>query len=198
MITKDRGDQVNGLTRLAPKPPTGRAEVERLAERAGWTLHQTKDEDGVRSLTWLSPDRGAAVSWVEEKSVKFPYLRVLGPAPGPTLNLLHDELALHDTVSLTRLITGAAGTDELLDGLYLLGIHSSGEFDPELFALFRQGLHHGDDLVRRVAMFAAAMTDWSQFVPVVESLRDSDPVPEVRDQAVMILDANRERWAAGS
>jgi len=175
-------------TRLVPKDGTGRADVERLAGRFGWSHHRTTEASGTApfEIVWISPDRGAAVHWIEGELTPVHYLVVGGPDIAPTVELLRRELDLHDDESLAELIDGTRDGSSLMDALNILGVHCSGPYEPQLFALFRWALNDPEPLVRRVALLSVANAGWPEFRPLVEYLRDHDPVAVVREDATAI------------
>jgi len=181
------------LIRLVPKPGVGRAEIEQLAERSGW-LHFRSIEGGEYipfEGTWVTPDGGAAIHWIEDEANGVHYLAVEGPDPEPALDVLRSELDLYDDASLAELFDRTRDAVALMEALRILGVHNWGPFDPDHFALFRWAMHDPEPLVRRVALTSAANTRWPEIEPLLEHLREHDPVPSVRDRAATMLAALR-------
>ncbi|WP_405734200.1 hypothetical protein OG607_39335 [Streptomyces sp. NBC_01537] len=177
--------------RRVPKPGAGRAEIEQLAERAGWSRYRTVQASGNTpfEIIWLTRDQGATVHWIEGELTPVHYVVVTGADTEPVLDVLRAGLDLYDDASLAELFDGTRDGVRLMDALNLLGVHCSGPFDPEMFALFRWALHDPEPVVRRVALMSAANTGWEEFTPLMEYLRDHDPVVEVREDAEAILAA---------
>jgi hypothetical protein len=117
------------------------------------------------------------------------YLYVGGPDIDPTIDVLQSNLDLYDDASL------AEQFDEAQDGLtrigllHVLGVHCSGGLDQRMFDLFRRGLADPEPLVRRVALLSATNTNWPEFVPLMEHIRDHDPDPDVREDAAAMVKA---------
>ncbi|MFE7126902.1 hypothetical protein [Streptomyces sp. NPDC057617] len=176
--------------RLVPKSGTGRTDIEHLAEQLDWTYHQKtpKGEQTPFEIIWLSTDRGAAIHWIEDHLIRVDYLLIQGPDVDPTLGELESRLDLHSSESLQDLFDGTRDGSAVMDALHVLGVHCSGPFEPDLFALFRWSMHDPDPLVRRVALLMVSLTNWNEFIPLLDYIRKHDSVESVRAQAETIFD----------
>nr|PPQ56748.1 hypothetical protein C5F59_08760 [Streptomyces sp. QL37] len=172
--------------------------MEQLAKQLGWTHHRTtqRGEQAPFEITWLAPDRGAAIHWIEDHLVRVDYLLVQGPAIAPTVSSLKSRIDFHSSESLQEVFDGTRDSSALMDALHALGVYCSGPFDPDLFALFRWSMHDPDPLVRRVALLTASLTDWPEFIPLVNYVRTHDPSESVRAQAETIFDVMSTRAEA--
>lgn len=181
--------------RLVPKSATTRADIEQLAGQSGWVHHGTtaKGERTPFEITWLSPDRGATVHWIEDHLIHVDYVLLEGPDTDPTLQELTSALDFHTAESLHDLFDATRDGAAVMDALHVLGVHCSGRFDPDLFALFRWALHDPNPLVRRVALRMVALTDWAEFLPVIDYVRSHDPAESVRSQAETVFDVLSKR-----
>ncbi|MER5556018.1 hypothetical protein ABT001_30840 [Streptomyces sp. NPDC002793] len=184
--------------RLVPRAVTSRADIEQLAKQLGWTHHRTtqKGERTPFEITWLSPDRGAVIHWIEDHLVRVDYLLVQGPAVDPAISSLKSRIDFHSSESLQEVFDETRDSSALMDALHALGVYCSGPFDPHLFALFRWSMNDPDPLVRRVALLTASLTDWLEFIPLMDYVRTHDPSESVRAQAETILDVMSARAEA--
>jgi hypothetical protein len=193
------GDPLLERIRLVPKPGTGRVQVEQLAERSGWLFFRSREKTEKVDFeeTWVTPDGGAAIHWIEDAIIEQHYISVEGSNPQPVLDLLRAELDLYDDGSLIALLDGTRDGSALMDALWILGIYCWGPFDPKFFAWIRWAMHDPEPVVRRVAVMSAVNAGWPEFLPLLEYVRDHDPAPEVRDNAAAVFDALRQRSEDG-
>lgn len=188
---------VNGYVRLVPRPGTGRPEVEEVARRHGWVLdieiEPTPDQP--LQLAWLAVEALVSIHWVENETFRLHYLLVGGEDVPGIVAVLRAELDLYDTRSLSDLFASAADDEARGQALQVIGLHGADVVVPDLVPFFRQGFQAADPLVRRIAVMAAANTQWRGFEADIERLRDGDADEEVRHGAAVFLDALREQWA---
>lgn len=175
---------------MVPSTTVERAEIEQLADSLSWIHYRTTEasEQTPYEAIWMAPESGAAIHWIEDHLIHVDYLLLQGPDIDPSINALKSRLALHTADSLRETFDETRDAPALLDALYDLGVHCSGQFDPELFALFRWTLHDPDPLVRRVSLLAASMTNWSEFIPLLDYVRNHDREELVRLEAQTVFE----------
>ncbi|MFE7525834.1 hypothetical protein ACFU7Y_08925 [Kitasatospora sp. NPDC057542] len=185
------------FVRLVPKDVLGRAEVDRLAEEAGWDLHSTSESSNGSPFQkiWLTPDRGAAVYWIEDDLLQVRYFLIAGLDREPTVEFVRRRIDVHDNETMTELFDSTRDGVALMNALRMLSVHCYGPFDPDMFALFRWSMNDPEPLVRRIAVFCAGRVDWEELHPLFVFLREHDPEEKVRDQARAVI-AERDRRAS--
>lgn len=186
--------------RLVPRTTVSRADIEQLADSLSWTHYRTTTEDAQRphETTWLAPDHGAAIHWIEDHVIRVNYLLIQGPDVAPTTDALKSRLDFYTSESLQATFDETRDGSALMDALHTLGVHCSGPFDPDLFALFRWAMNDPDPLIRRVALLAASMTHWREFIPLLDYVRAHDREESVRLQAQTIFDVMSTRTETAS
>ncbi|RJO73325.1 hypothetical protein D5S18_18930 [Nocardia panacis] len=171
--------------RFVPHTALAREEVEKLAEQFDWELYSTKAIAGnsPSQQIWLTPDRGAAVYWIEDDLLQVDYIMIAGPDRGSTVELVRERIGVHDNATMAELFDSTRDGVAVMNALRMLCVHCSGPFDPEMFALFRWAMNDPEPLVRRIAVFCAGRVDWEELDPLFAFLQEHDPEEEVRDEA---------------
>jgi len=132
------------------------------------------------------------VHWIEGELTPVHYLVVGGTGHRPTVELLRRELDLHDDESLAELIDGTRDGSSLMDALNILGVHCSGPYEPQLFALFRWALNDPNHWFAEWPC-CPWRTRLAGVPPAGGNLRDHDPVAVVREDATAIADTLQKR-----
>ncbi|MEE1773186.1 HEAT repeat domain-containing protein [Streptomyces sp. JV185] len=181
--------------RLVPTPPTDAESVAIALISLGLTRHTPDTSEANQSPEeeiWLTADSETAAHWINDELLGVSYIAVRGVDSATLVERIRSKISMDDISRLqTRAITDRE-PDLLIDTLYRTAIVASSGYDPQAFALLRWGLNDPDPLIRRVSLLAVSITNWENFVPVLDEISEKDPVEEVRDQATRVRDALKQ------
>lgn len=187
------------MLKLGLDPSTTQWRVACFAADRGLVFYDkvAPSESNPTELIWASRDGENRLHFVDDPVIVLKYLAFVGPdAPG-----LYEQAGAELPVftmrdALARLASDES-EEERLQTASLLGLLAPAEFDPEAFEALRVLLTAPSPAVRCRAIMAAAYPAWPQFRPLLESLREGDPEPEVRARADAALEAYDKLGIAG-
>jgi hypothetical protein len=170
--------------RLVPKDPDPYDETVAMIERLGWTPSADSGDD---LAEWDVPGSDTVVRWVEDGDTGAHYFIVEGPDRQRVADDIRSSIDLLDVADFGPYLAKFHGSQGLMRGLYTVAAAAPARPDPRVTDLFRHYLTDDDPLIRRVALLAAGITGWPDFVQPATRIRDNDPDPEVREAATAAL-----------
>jgi hypothetical protein len=173
--------------RLVPEEPDS-DEIVELAESEGW---EETERSFSEVLQWTVPDADAQVSWVDDSTTGVEFIVIEGDdrkAAAATIEKTIDVLQPKDFESYLSRFGGVQWEGTALQAVALAAPDKP---DKDVVKLVKRYLSHDRAVLRQVALLAAGITGWQDFVKPIEEMRD-DSDEDVRRGVEPALQALRE------
>ena len=158
-----------------------------------WLLWGRQKEDKDRtipySVTWLYSDEQTKIQYVEDYIVGFPYLIVDGQEVESVSVLIKSHFDIYSQAEIVQKVQTAQTEKEQIDAIFRIALVAPQKLDSKFFKLFQIGFNHPSPEVRAKALKACAYTEWKEFIPCVDKIRNQDSDEMVRNKAEIILKA---------
>ena len=141
------------------------------------------------SLTWLTSGKETKIIYVEDYIVDFPYLIVDGQEIESISKLIKSHFDIYSQAEIVQQAQTARTEKEQVEAIFRLALIAPNKFDSKFFELFQIGFNHPSPEVRAKTLKACAYTEWKEFIPCVEKIRNQDSDEIVRNEAEIIFKA---------
>ncbi|MBB5122015.1 hypothetical protein AF335_08250 [Streptomyces eurocidicus] len=177
--------------RLVLGPEVSRDDVEDLAWNLDWNIYEMGEEEaGACVDIWRTDDGGTEIHRVEDRPIGLTYLTLRGSAVAVVERRIRESLSVWSRSDALAALCDAVGRDERLRSLYGLALVVD-ELDGAVLEEFRTAASDPDPGIRQAVVVAAGYRPDPALVELVTQLRDSDPVPHVRENADILLEGIR-------
>ncbi|MFF2955040.1 HEAT repeat domain-containing protein [Kitasatospora sp. NPDC057965] len=186
------------FTRLVLRPEFGEHDFKLVVWDLFWDLLDLgRQEDGAVVDSWLTPDGGAEVHYVDDRITGMRYVTIRGDgAAGAEAELrprcrvwtLDEALsALREASDRNEQTEGTDRNDRLV-ALYAAALTAEGPEDRSLVEAFAAAARDGDPGIRQAVVVATGYLPWPGLVALVKELSRTDPVDHVRHNARVLLE----------
>ena len=141
------------------------------------------------SLTWLTSGKETKIIYVEDYIVDFPYLIVDGQEVESISKLIKSHFDIYSQAEIVQKVQTARTEQEQIDAIFRLALVAPNKFDSKFFELFQIGFNHASPEVRAKTLKACAYTEWKEFIPCINKIRNQDSDEMVKNQAEIISKA---------
>lgn len=141
------------------------------------------------SLTWLTSGKETKIIYVEDYIVGFPYLIIDGQEVESVCQLIKSHFDIYSQAEIFQKVQTARTEKEQIEAIFRLALIAPNEFDSKFFEAFQIGFNHSSPEVRIKTLKACAYTEWKEFIPHVEKIKNQDSDETVKNQAGIILKA---------
>ena len=168
-----------------------------IKEQYGFEFKYANYEQGAvglgRHVYWETGKR-CIINLVDDFSVPVCYLTVEAATREEVTRIggwLTDLLPIFSLPELQE-----EARNKMLDdpqALFRMALGTGEQADPVSLEILRNGLQNDNDLVRFRAAAAVSLTEWPEFLPDLESMKQQDPSPEVQEMVQLAIEACRKR-----
>ena len=170
-----------------------RKELIKLLLDQRWLLWGRTKENRERiipySLTWLSSNKKTKINYVKDYIVGFPYLIIDGQDVESVSELIKSHFDIYSPAEIVQKVQTARTEQEQIDAIFCLALVAPNKFDSKFFELFKIGFNHPSPEVRAKTLEACAYTEWKEFIPYINKIRNQDSDEMVKNQAEIISKA---------
>ncbi|MFF2658447.1 hypothetical protein ACFVUH_13885 [Kitasatospora sp. NPDC058032] len=190
------------FTRLVLRPEFTEHDFKLVVWDLFWDLLDLgRQEDGAVVDSWLTPDGGAEVHYVDDRITGMRYVTIRGDGaaeaeaelrPRCRVWTLDEALtALHEASTVGA--DGAAGAEgsnrnDRLVALYAAALTAEGPEDRSVVEAFAGAARDADPGIRQAVVVATGYLPWPGLVALVEELGRTDPVDHIRHNAGVLLE----------
>ncbi len=154
------------------------------AQDNGWVeveIEENHDEDRPARL-WRIPDDGE-VRFVDETALQCQYVEITADATDPVQAAINEEFTCYDRQDCVEVLDLSQGEDTVRHALRLLTCTAPGEVDQQVIDATVEALRDARENVRVAAVQIPIYTRWTEFLPEVTRLAETDSSKRVRSFA---------------
>jgi hypothetical protein len=178
--------------RLIIKPPGAYKEFMALRSRLDWQLGSTTEKGPNHPLrfqqVFVPSDRSATVHYVEDDLAGVPYVQITGPAREATATEIANSIPVYSREELFEAWDRAGDVDDKVDAILALGVAAPTDPSEEFSRRLREALADEDPDIHSAALVAASYNCWDELRPLVEKIRDAEPLTDAGKRAQIMLD----------
>lgn len=154
------------------------------AQDNGWTeaaIEENHDEDRPARL-WRLPDSGE-VRFVNETALQCQYVEITADPANPIEVAINEEFTCYDRQDCVEVLDLTQREETVCHALRLLTCTAPGEVDQQVIDVTVEALQDERENVRVAAVQIPVYTRWTEFLPEVTRLAETDPSKRVRSFA---------------
>ncbi|MEU0625973.1 hypothetical protein [Streptomyces sp. NPDC005989] len=183
--------------RLLPKKRIEPDDFALICETHNWIFHERMEnpDSGEARYSWLAQNATVRITYVYDPLLNLSYIVTSNSGyaeePGAVRNVNEElrlavqELSAHEALNLfDQCETDVACQVKIL---HLIAASAPEEYNESFFQRFTKAFRNEQVDVRSMALIATLYMPWPQILPVIESLRESDPSVDVRNLAQSIF-----------
>jgi hypothetical protein len=162
-----------------------------LSEDLRWTLRKVIKADPERSIphesTFVTKDKQTGIHCIDDPLVHMTYLVVRGLNVAGVTESIRQATDIIEGDAAASLMDDATTPAEKARAIACVALTAPEFFDAETFERLRRGFHDPDPDVRKTAAWGTVYPAWQELRPLLEAMRDRDPVDELRADAARLL-----------
>jgi hypothetical protein len=175
-------------------------DVDAAAWNNDWSLVRAikASESAPHEVIWKDNIEDVTIHYVEDFYIDIAYFVLNGDRLDSVVEDIQKALpnSQHQDDFLKVLGDSQEVPEHLVPALYGLGLTAPESFDPKIFSIFQQFLSHPRPELRAAVLTAIGYVGWPEFKALLEPVQQSDPDPEVRKDAEVML-AGFEQYLPG-
>jgi hypothetical protein len=171
-------------------PAVTRDNFQDFAIIQGWQLLRVVDQtqDTPYEEIWRAADNTFVVHYIEDDMLDVAYARSMGQNAGRATQIIEEQLPTITIEAATEIVRSAADSAERERGVAALAAAAEPEReDGQIRDAFRHALFDPDADVRRTTLFACAYVSWPSLDDALSQVRNTDPDPDVRHDAMRTI-----------
>lgn len=172
-------------------PRTSHADFERFALANGWILHEDRPSTGPKDAheqSWVTPDRGTAIHYMDDPTPKQRFLVVYGRDTGAVSFDLGANFDITTPIDVTERALLASTDPERIDAAWQLAVVTK-DYDEATLDLLKSLYYDASDPVRHAVVNAVGYRGWPEARGFLEEVARDDANPELRENARAIVKA---------
>jgi hypothetical protein len=175
-------------------------DVDAAAWNNDWSLVKAikASESVPREVIWKDTIEDVVIHYIEDFYIDTAYFVLHGDRLDSIIEDIQRALptSQHQGDFLEILGDSQEVSEQLVPALYGLGLTAPQSFEPKIFSIFQQFLSHPRPELRAAVITAIGYIGWPEFKALLEPVQQSDPDPEVRKDAEVML-AGFEQYLPG-
>ena len=181
---------MSGKIRLLLKDSMSKSNVYKLSVIRDWLwLERVPQSDSnPYEEIWVKDvyDDQTSIHYLEDHWIDLRYLVARGPDAEEVAQQILSSLEIVDAQEVLR--SSPIDLEAEIKAVYQIGILAPQAFTQNFFEYLESKLTSKEVSIRKAAIIAVAYIGWSEFKPIVRVLKESDPEPEIREDASRLLD----------
>lgn len=164
--------------------------VDAAAWENDWSLIKIikADENTPHEVIWQDTFENVKIHYIEDFYIGVAYLVLHGDDSESVVKDIRATLPTYTEDDVFKMLENYRSDQEnLIKAVYYLGLIAPQQFSPLFFGLFKDLLSHKDPIVRSGVIMAIGYVGWQAFKALLKPLQNSDPDPEVRRDACVML-----------
>ena len=154
-----------------------------------WWGEISRTEKTPYEIVFIKPGKKAYIHYIEDYMVKVKYIVARGEEADKVIEEAKNSL---DCYSWQEILNEYAISDnhkQKIQTIYIAGTAAPLEFSPEHKKFFDDSLQEEHPDVRIATIIAMGYMSWTEWIPVLEDLKNNDPDETVRDSAAGMLES---------
>lgn len=176
--------------RIVLQETVSERDVDSAAWDNDWCLIQTikADENTPHEVIWQDTYQNVDIHYIEDFHIGVDYIVLRGEDLAPDVEDIHAKLPIYTEDYVFKMLEDSSDDQEnLIKAIYYLALMAPQQFSLKFFTIFKDLLSHPNSIVRSAVITAIGYVGWQAFISLLESLQQSDPDPEVRKDAEVML-----------
>ena len=154
-----------------------------------WWGEISQTEKTPYEIVFIKPGKKAYIHYIEDYMVKVKYIVARGEQADKVVEEAKNSLDCYSWQEILNEYATSKNHKQKIQTIYIAGTAAPFEFNPEHKKFFDNSLQDEHPDVRIATIVAMGYMGWSEWIPVLEDLKNNDPDETVRDSAAGMLES---------
>ena len=178
--------------RLVLKPDVAESDFELLCWEQNWLIVEMGEEEaGAHVDIWRTGDGATEIHYVRDLPIGLVYVTLRGDGVDVVERRIRERLHVWSLPEALDTLRDAADPEQKRASVYVIALTATSEQEREVIEAMGAIARDSDPTLRRSFVEAVGYVPWPALLRLVEELRDTDPAPEVRRDASVLMDGLR-------